>query len=208
MLMLSSSREPPLTCFHLIRHGMHGEYGRLLSGRAGMSPLTARGRVQAAGVAAWRGLHAIDAIHASPRRRTVETASIIAQALGLEVVIAPDLDEVDFGSWNGRSFPELEQDPRWRDWNRSRSTSATPGGETMGGAVARTVRHLETVARENTGATILCVTHCDIIRGTIAHYLGLSLDNLLRFEVDPGSISTILLGSAGGSVTRLNEVPA
>src|SRR3546814_17533110 len=79
--------------------------------------------VQAAGVAAWRGLHGIDAIHASPRRRTVETASIIAQALGLEVVIAPDLDEVDFGSWNGRSFPELEQDPRWRDWNRSRSRS-------------------------------------------------------------------------------------
>src|SRR3546814_17256551 len=104
-------------------------------------------------------------------------------------------------SWNGRSFPELEQDPRWRDWNRSRSTSATPGGETMGGAVARTVRHLETVARENTGATILCVTHCDIIRGTIAHYPGPSLDNLLRFEVDPGDRNSGGSGKRGvGSV--------
>src|SRR3546814_19993734 len=116
-------------------------------------------------------LHGRDAIHASPRRRTVETASSIAQALGLEVVIAPDLDEVDFGSWNGRSFPELEQDPRWRDWNRSRSTSATPGGETMGGAVARTVRQLETVPRDTTGPTSLCVPHCDIIRGATANYI-------------------------------------
>jgi broad specificity phosphatase PhoE len=52
------------------------------------------------------------------------------------------------------------------------------------------------------------VTHCDIIRGIIAHYLGLSFDNLLKFNVDPGSVSTLMLGPDGGCVTRVNEVPA
>ena len=42
----------------------------------------------------------------------------------------------------------------------------------------------------------------------IAHYLELSFDNLLKFDIQPGSISTVLLGPSGGRVTRLNEVPA
>ncbi|HKT76450.1 MAG TPA: histidine phosphatase family protein [Sphingobium sp.] len=208
MLMLSSHRDPPPTCFHLARHGIHGEFGELLSGRAGSSPLTEQGRAQAQGIAGWHGLDGLHAIHASPRDRTVQTATIIGAVLGLEVRVAPDLDEVDFGSWSGQSFAELAGDPRWHDWNSRRSVSRTPGGETMAGAVRRAVAHMESCARGQAGATILCVTHCDIIRGLIAHYLGLSLDNLLRFEVDPGSISTIVLSQDGASVTRLNEVPA
>lgn len=193
---------------------MHDEFGHVLSGRAGASPLTGEGRMQAEGVAAWlgpgsgQGPGMLSAIHASPRGRTVETASIIAAACGLEFAVAPGLDEVDFGSWNGQPFAELETDPRWRDWNRQRSASRAPGGETMAGAVNRAVHHIEHTARQQPGATILCVTHCDIIRGIVAHYLGISLDNLLRFDVDPGSISTVIVGPAGARVTRLNEVPA
>lgn len=187
---------------------MHGEFGRLLSGRAGAAALTGAGRAQAENVASWRGLGELTAIHVSPRRRTVETATIIARALGLEVEIVAALDEIDFGDWNGKSFAELSDDPMWREWNSSRSTSPTPGGETMKAAVERAVRHLEDMAAARPGASILCVTHCDIIRGVMAHYLGLSLDNLLRFDVDPGSISTIMAGPEGRCVTRLNEVPA
>lgn len=187
---------------------MHGEFGNFLSGRAGSSPLTAEGRIQASGIAASRRLDNLDAIQASPRQRTIETASIIAQSLRLPVEIIPELDEIDFGSWSGQSFLELEEDPRWHDWNSRRSTSATPSGETMGGAIARVIHHMEAQAEQRPCATILCVTHCDIIRGVVAHYLGLSFDNLLKFDVDPGSISTIILGPAGGCVTRLNEVPA
>jgi broad specificity phosphatase PhoE len=187
---------------------MHGEFGRLLSGRAGTSHLSAQGREQAKGVAQWPGMGTPDAIHASPRLRTVETASIIAARHGLEVEIVPDLDEVDFGDWNGLSFADLESDPLWREWNSSRSTSQAPHGETMSGAVGRAIRHIENFAQEQPGATLLCVTHCDIIRGAVAHYLGLSLDNLLRFEVDAGSITTIVINPNGGRVTRLNEVPA
>jgi ribonuclease H / adenosylcobalamin/alpha-ribazole phosphatase len=207
MLMLSSSNEPPTT-FHLVRHGTHGEFGRLLSGRSGASPLSNKGRVQAAGLADWPGMGLLNAIHASPRARAVETASIIAAARGVDIVIVADLDEVDFGEWNGLAFAELESDPRWHEWNVCRSTSRAPGGETMGAAVERAVHHMERFAAEHPGATLLCVTHCDIIRGVVAHYLGLSLDNLLRFEVDPGSITTMVIDPNGGRVTRLNEVPA
>jgi broad specificity phosphatase PhoE len=52
---------------------------------------------------------------------------------------------------------------------------------------------------------VLCVSHCDIIRGVLAHYLGLSLDNVLRFDIDTASLSALVLDGGGGRVTALNE---
>ena len=118
------------------------------------------------------------------------------------------LDEVDFGDWNGRSFAELEEDPLWHEWNSRRATAATPGGERMGEAVARTVAHLEQAATGPNQGPVMLVTHCDIIRGVIAFYLGLSLDHILRFDIDPGSVSTIEVGAGQARIIRINEVPA
>jgi broad specificity phosphatase PhoE len=78
----------------------------------------------------------------------------------------------------------------------------------MGQAVGRAVSHLAASAQAMPGAVIACVTHSDIIRGVIAHYLGLDLDHMLRFDIDPGSVSTILLDGQGARVTRVNMVPA
>lgn len=49
------------------------------------------------------------------------------------------------------------------------------------------------------------VSHCDIIRGLIAYYLGLPLDNLLRFDIDPASVSRLVVGSWGARVMSMNE---
>lgn len=193
---------------HLVRHGTHEEYGRVLSGRSGTAPLNPTGRAQAERLGCWAQAASVAAIHASPRRRTIETAEIIAKCLALEPEAVDALDELDFGEWAGRCFDELEGDPLWRDWNSSRATACPPGGEAMAPAISRTVAHLDSIAEQRDGASVICVTHCDIIRGTLAHYLGLSLGNILRFEIDPGSISTVAIDPWGGRVTRINEVPA
>ena len=75
----------------------------------------------------------------------------------------------------------------------------------MGEAVARGVSALEALARTHDEETIAAVTHCDIIRGVIAHYLGLSLDNILRFDVDPASVSRLQIGRWGARVASVNE---
>lgn len=195
-------------CIHLVRHGTHEDYGRVLSGRAGNASLSDGGREQALGLARWACGMNIAAVQSSPRRRTVETAQIIAASLSLEIEGVDALDELDFGHWNGRAFAELEGDALWREWNRHRSRASPPGGEGMGQAVDRAVAHLRIVARRWPEQNLLCVTHCDIIRGVLAYYLGLSLDNLLRFDIDPGSVSTVVVEPWGGRVTRMNEVPA
>ena len=55
------------------------------------------------------------------------------------------------------------------------------------------------------GEPVLCVSHCDVIRGVVAHALGLSLDNILRFEIAPASISWVMAhGQGRAHVLTLN----
>ena len=50
------------------------------------------------------------------------------------------------------------------------------------------------------------VTHCDIIRGVIAGILGLSLDHIHQFDIDPASISRVAADDRGMRVMSINEV--
>src|SRR4051812_45460096 len=189
---------------HLVRHCAHGDVGHVLSGRCAGAALTSEGRADAAWLAGRFLDERIAAIHSSPRLRARETGETIGIGLGLPVEIVDALDEIDFGDWTGRSFAELEADPRWARWNAERAVAAIPNGETMVEAATRSVRHIESLARSTWCGAVLCVSHCDIIRGIVAHYLGLGLDRLLAFDIDPGSVSTLLVDDSGGRVLTLN----
>jgi len=191
---------------YLARHATHDLVGNILSGRCAASALNAQGRREAALLAEALAGARIGAVHCSPQQRTRETARIIADRLKLEVEIVDALNEIDFGDWTGRSFAELAEDPLWARWNDQRSRCAPPDGETMQAAVDRARRHVETAVAD--GDALLCVSHCDVIRGLIAHYLGLDLDHMLRFDVDPASLSIVDLGDWGARVVAINRVPA
>ena len=75
----------------------------------------------------------------------------------------------------------------------------------MDEAVSRAVSALESIAADHRDQIVACVSHCDIIRGVIAHYLGLPLENMLRFDIDPASVSRLALGSWGARIMTVNE---
>ncbi|MBB1489972.1 MULTISPECIES: histidine phosphatase family protein [unclassified Paracoccus (in: a-proteobacteria)] len=188
----------------LVRHGAHDDLGAWLSGRTRDVALNAMGREETLALARRLAGRGVAAITASPRRRTVETADILGAGLNLTPLLAPDLDEIDFGNWSGRRFADLDGDPDWNRWNAARATALTPGGETMAGAVARAMRHIDHLAGQGCGP-VLCVSHCDVIRGVIAQVLGLSLDHLLRFEIAPASVSWLMAhGHGAGHVLTVN----
>ena len=122
----------------------------------------------------------------------------------MPVQVEDAFDEGDFGRWSGRAFAELDGDPAWSRWNQARGSALPPEGESMADAAARAVQRLLRIATEATGPVVV-VSHCDIIRGVIAHHLGLSLDRLLGFDVDPASVSRLAVGAWGGRVLSINE---
>ena len=107
----------------------------------------------------------------------------------------------------GRALDSFADDPAWTAWNTDRGTARIPGGETMAEAQARIVALLDRVATGDDGRTVAIVSHADMIRGAVAHVLGLPLDNLLRFDIGPASVTRIVWGDWGARLLSLNEQP-
>lgn len=189
----------------LARHGAHAEVGHVLSGRSDIG-LSQEGVSQARGLAALCGSAGISAVQTSPRARARQTGEIVASALRIEPEIIDDLDEIDFGAWTGRSFADLAGDERWQCWNSRRSLACPPGGEPMHRAARRIIRHLDSLA-ETGRSHVLCVSHCDVIRGAIVSYAGVGFDRMFEFEIEPGSLSSLMVDGGNARLVSLNQVP-
>jgi broad specificity phosphatase PhoE len=190
----------------LIRHAAHSHLGNVLSGRTPGIALSSQGQSQADRLARQLAGTPIDLLQASPVQRAQETARAIAAGRrGLDVETAPALDELDFGDWSGRAFVELADDPRWSDWNSARESATAPNGESMAQAQARAWSHVERTAVAWPDRTIAMVSHCDIIRAIVARTLRLSLNHITRFDIEPASVSRLVVGSWGAKLVSLNE---
>ena len=191
------------TCL-LVRHAAYD--GGFLAGREKDAGLGEAGRAQAKKLGMRLARGNVDAIFTSPRERAVETAAAIVSARGnQDAMLAEALDEVDFGSWSGRTLEELGADPAWRRWNEVRSLCRAPGGESMLDVQHRVLSFLEQVTGHGSRRLIF-VTHAEVIRVAVSYYLGLSVDAWPRFEIAPASITTVVVGDWGAKLTGLNEV--
>jgi broad specificity phosphatase PhoE len=193
------------TRLYLVRHAAHADLGRRLTGRARGVNLTPAGERQAKAVAECLARERLDLIQTSPRERARQTAGAIAARCGAPVEVAEAIDEIDFGEWTGRDYAGLEDEPPWREWNERRSEARCPGGESMAEAADRITAHAAALARSRPGARIALVSHADMLRGLVSRVLGLPLDNMLRFEIAPASVSRLEIGNHGGCVLGLNE---
>ena len=189
---------------HLVRHASHGLLPHTLAGRMPGVALDAAGRAQARRLAARFAQHPIAAVVSSPVQRALETAASIAAALHLPARTDDGLDEIDFGTWSGRPFDDLAPDPAWQRWNTCRSLAACPGGETMHQAQSRALLALGRLRHAYPGAAVVAVSHADVLKSMLAAILGMSLDHLHRFVLDPASCSTVVLFDGGARVDAVN----
>jgi broad specificity phosphatase PhoE len=196
------------TTFFLLRHAAHDRLGRVLCGRMAGVSLGEAGRSQALKLAERVSRETVTAIYSSPLERARETAAPIAARLGLEVEVAPEINEIGFGDWSGLTFDELGRDPRWTSWNAARSVTRPPGGETMLEAQGRAVRFTEHLRENHRDGAAALVSHADLLKALLAYFLGLSLDGIGRFEIGPASLSTVAVGDWGAKILTLNEVSA
>lgn len=151
----------------MIRHGQstwNDAWGRdrRHDGAAGSSPLSPLGRQQARQAAhRLAQLGVTFTIVASAQQRALETASIIAERLGVEEVGAHHgLRERNRGAWRGLSAREIELDyPGWLAQRR-----LPPDAETDAQCVSRATRAMVDLAQSNRGRWVLAVGHSGIIR--------------------------------------------
>ena len=193
-----------MTTFALVRHAPHDLVGHALVGRAPGVSLSPDGRRQAEAVAERLEPGSIQALYSSPLERARETAALIGARLRLEVQIADELNEIDFGDWTNRTLPDLHEIEDWRRFNSFRSGSRIPNGESMLEVQDRMLRLLEGLCAAHGDQTVALVSHGDVIKATLAHCLGAPLDLFQRIEISPASISVVRIERHGPAVLLIN----
>lgn len=196
-----------MTTILLIRHAVNDwvETGKLAAWTPGVH-LNAEGQAQARALGERLKDRPLQAIYASPLERTLETAEAIAAyhpQLAVQVVEA--VGELDCGRWQNAQVADLASRKMWQLIQHVPSRAQFPGGETMRRAQARAVDAVEALAERHPRGLIAVVSHCDIIRLILAHYLGMHLDMFQRIVVAPASISVVQLGFGRPMVGCIND---
>lgn len=177
----------------LLYHGEpDGAAGRCI-GRSDL-PLTAQARQQAQALAADWPYPTPDALIASSRRRAHAMLAPFARRFGRLPQVEADLDEQDFGDWDGESWTSLlQREPqgsqRWlSDW----INHAPPGGESFADVSRRMQTWLtQVLAPFDDDALVLLSTHAGPIRALICHALEVPLQHALLLKLSPGHVSAL-----------------
>lgn len=137
-------------------------------------PLSEEGRRQAAGLAARLEDDPIAAVYCSPMRRTIETASVLADPHQVAPVPRPGLREIDHGHWEGLTRQDVET--RFHDeylrWEEDPFTVGPAGGESGVDVMARALPIIRAIVEAHAGQQVLVVSHKATIRLVISSLLG------------------------------------
>jgi len=158
----------------LVRHGATTLSAEDRFAGATDIPLSDEGRAQAAALAERLRDDPIDAIYCSPMRRTLETASIVAEPHSLPPVSRPALREIDHGHWEG--LTRLEVESRFKDeyarWEEDPFSSAPSGGECGVDVMARALPVIRAIVEAHHDQQVVVVSHKATIRLIISSLLG------------------------------------
>jgi probable phosphoglycerate mutase len=184
----------PPTTLVLVRHGeSQAMVDQIVGGAKGCRGLSVLGRRQAAALRdrlARTGELRPDAVYASTLPRAIETAAIVAPALGHpEVVTDADLCELVPGECDGLAWADAavryeigaERDP---------DRALSPGGETPRQFQARVEAVIGRLLDRHAGRTILAVCHGGVIVACSRHLMGVpGVGSETTLWLDPGVTS-------------------
>lgn len=166
----------------LVRHGdAHAGLTGIIAGRRGCNGLTDLGRTQAEALrdrlAAEGSIHA-DVLTVSELPRAIETANIIAPALGFDdLVIDCDLCEVHTGDADGMEWTEYARRFGHLDMAAEPDRRFAEGGDSWNSFHDRVRATLERLATEHQGRTVVAVCHAGVIIATLTVLFGLPADH-------------------------------
>jgi probable phosphomutase (TIGR03848 family) len=196
-----------MTNILLVRHGETEWVNKnRLAGRIPDIHLNEKGRRQADEVAERLAHLPIKAVYSSPIMRCQQTAVPIARAHQLQVCELPAVMEVQYGHWEGREIKELAKQKAWHTVQHFPSRFRFPEGESMLAVQFRAVNALEELAQRHPKEMIVVVSHADVIKLTLAHYLGVHVDLFQRVAISPASVTSLSLTGEGQiGILRVND---
>lgn len=190
-----STQKPELW---LIRHGetewsLNGKHTSFTD-----LPLTEHGREQAAALAPVLSQVTFDLVLCSPRQRARDTAALAGVP---NVEIEPNLQEWNYGSFEGLSTPEIQAThPGWSVWK-----DEITGGETLDQVAARTQAVIDRCLQHGGRCALFAHAHVFRILGAVWVQQGGGFGQ--RLALSTATISVLGWEHGTRVITRWNEAP-
>ena len=201
-------KKTAMTKIILTRHGhVEGIKPERFRGREPLQ-LTARGVAEVAALAQrvaarWRPSQ----IYTGPMGRCIATAAATAQATGTPSKTCEDLNDIDYGAWQFKTFAQAKaQDAAlFAAWFANPQLVRFPNGESLQDLAARTANALRMALARHPNETIVLVGHDSVHRALLLELLELPLSAYWRLAQEPCCINEIDVNEAGVHVRSINE---
>jgi len=162
------------TRLYLVRHGATQLSAEDRFAGATDVDLSDEGRHQAQCLAERLKDDRLDAVYASPMKRTIETGTIVARPFNILPTPIDGLREIHHGRWEGKRRAEVEAlyPAEYAAWESDPFTFAPEGGESGLNVLARALPAIREIVVKHPNQNVLVVSHKATIRLIISSLLG------------------------------------
>ena len=144
------------------------------------SELTANGISNAVSLGNRMKAIELDAIYASPSKRTITTANLIKGRREIPTILDENLREIHMGVWEGQTFSDIEQKyPIEYDafWNTPQLYKSL-NGESFAMLHKRVLNAIHSIQDKHSSGNILIVTHSVVIKTLLAFFKNYPLEKI------------------------------
>ena len=196
-----------MTRLLIVRHGQAVcNVERTIEGVASCRGLSSLGHRQAEALAERLDQERFrpDVTLVSPIRRARETAEHIAAAIGCELHIDPDLEEVRPGEAEGMTWDQYAAFfGSSEGWDPT--VAFAPGAESWSEFAVRVSQTIDRTCADHVGQTILVVAHGGVIDSSVFHFFG--LDPRVQSPIDFETTNTSITEWQRKAVNPLDDSP-
>ncbi|SDK48484.1 histidine phosphatase family protein [Natronincola ferrireducens] len=188
----------------------HGETNWNLEGRTqGIkdSQLTDDGLLQAQLLAKRLIEEKIEVIYSSCLLRAKSTAEIISKILKLPYYCDKNLNEMNFGQWEGLTNEQILKlyPSELKTWRNYPHETCIPSGEKLISVQRRIVEFVENVLKNTKEKNILIISHSTIIKLLLLNVLNMDICNYYRLKQENCCINIIEFRNYGPVLLKYNE---
>lgn len=179
----------------LMRHGQaDNNVNRILVGRHIESHLTEFGKNQVLDTAKYLKEISVDKVLVSPVVRTVETAEIVCEYLGVSYEIDERLYEIELGKLVGMNYEDiiLKYGNLFLQFYTENDAALTNYGVESFSSIKQRIKNiLDEITERYTNKNVLMISHLDPIKAAIAILLDLKPNSLYRWHIRNASLTIL-----------------
>ena len=187
----------------IARHG-ETEYNRkgLLQGRGIDAPLNETGLRQAEAISNYLIQYTPNRLVSSSMQRAWQTAEPIEKKAGLTIMKNGDLDEMDFGKFEGKPYLDASEELQdlQKSWMSGDVTRQIPNGESPRDVFDRANGAVQDLLMNSDDGVMVMVLHGRLIRILLSEWLGFGLANMHKVEHQNGALYQLIYNGKFESV--------